>query len=164
MLERAVDQALILAVVTHRELLDVVARTGGHRGIGALRDVAEDHPGATFTRSEAEEQLLALIRAGGLPEPCVDARIDGDEVDFLWPQAKLVVEVDGYRFHSTQAAFERDRLRDARLHAKGFEVMRVSWRRLERDRLALLVDVASALARRMPRDTLDLMVPVVRRP
>jgi very-short-patch-repair endonuclease len=162
-LERAVDQALILAVVTHREILDVVSRTGGHRGIRALRDLAEDHPGATFTRSEAEERLLALIRAGGLPEPCVNARIDDEEVDFLWPQAKLVVEVDGYRFHSTRAAFERDRLRDARLHAKGFEVMRITWRRLERDRLALLVDIASALARRMPRHVLDVMEPAVER-
>jgi very-short-patch-repair endonuclease len=40
------------------------------------------------------------------------------------------VEVDGYAFHATRAAFERDRLRDSDLQASGLAVVRVTWRQI----------------------------------
>jgi very-short-patch-repair endonuclease len=73
----------------------------------------------------------------------------------LWPAATLVVEVDGYRFHSSRAAFECDRIRDARLQAAGLEVLRVTWRRIEREQFSVIAEIAAALARRMPRHALD---------
>jgi very-short-patch-repair endonuclease len=154
-LERAFDQTLVLGVTTQREIAEVLARAGGHRGRRALTDLADDHLTSTVTRSEAEERLLALVRTAGLPEPRVNALLHGYEVDFWWPDAGLVVEVDGYRFHSTRAAFEHDRIRDARLLAAGIEVLRVTWRRLERDRFAVIVEIATALARRTPREAMD---------
>lgn len=155
LLERAFDQALVLGASTHREIADVLKRAGGHHGRRALRELAEDHITTTVTRSEAEERLLALVRVAGLPEPHVNARLHGYEVDFLWPAATLVVEVDGYRFHSSRAAFERDRIRDARLQAAGLEVLRVTWRRIEREQFSVIAEIAAALARRMPRHALD---------
>ncbi|HLI61558.1 MAG TPA: type IV toxin-antitoxin system AbiEi family antitoxin domain-containing protein [Solirubrobacteraceae bacterium] len=155
-LERALDQALVLGLTTHRELADLVARAGGHHGRRVLDDLAIDHRATTVTRSEAEERLLSLIREGGLPEPRVNVRVHGYEVDFHWPEAALVAEVDGYRFHSTRAAFERDRIRDARLHAAGIEVLRFTWRRLEHDRLAVLVELTTVIARRSPRGMIDV--------
>jgi very-short-patch-repair endonuclease len=56
------------------------------------------------------------------------------------------VETDGYRFHSTRAAFERDRLRDAELAARGFRVIRVTWRQLTEQPLAVVARIAGALA------------------
>lgn len=47
----------------------------------------------------------------------------------LWPHAAIVVELDGYAYHSDAAAFERDRERDARLSALGHQVIRVTWQR-----------------------------------
>ena len=41
-------------------------------------------------------------------------------MDFLWPEQKVVAEVDGYGFHSGARAFERDRERDAALAATGY--------------------------------------------
>jgi very-short-patch-repair endonuclease len=76
----------------------------------------------------------------------VNVRIGGHEVDFLWRKERLVVEVDGFGFHSSRAAFEHDRLRDAELQASGFRVMRVTWRQLTRTREATLARIASALA------------------
>jgi very-short-patch-repair endonuclease len=70
-----------------------------------------------FTRSEAEAKPLALIRKARLPTPEVNARIGGYEVDFLWREQGLVVEVDGFAYHSTRRAFERDRRKDAEVHA-----------------------------------------------
>jgi Protein of unknown function (DUF559) len=57
--------------------------------------------------------MLRLLRAAELPTPRVNARVGRFEVDFLWPAHRLIVEVDGYAYHSDRGAFERDRRRDA---------------------------------------------------
>ena len=55
-------------------------------------------------------------------------------VDALWPEQKLIVELDGYAFHgTTRSAFERDRVRDADLQRAGYRVLRLTWRRLHED-------------------------------
>jgi very-short-patch-repair endonuclease len=68
------------------------------------------------------------------------------EVDFLWPAQRLVVEVDGFRFHSSRATFERDRERDAVLAASGYTVVRVTWRQLVDEPEAVVARIAAALA------------------
>jgi len=57
--------------------------------------------------------------------------VAGLEVDAVWPQWRLVAELDGYAFHGTRAAFERDRERDARLQLAGYRVLRFTHRKLE---------------------------------
>ncbi|HET9124756.1 MAG TPA: DUF559 domain-containing protein, partial [Solirubrobacteraceae bacterium] len=155
-LELALDQALVLGIVGYRDIGELLARAGTHRGRRALRELTNDRVATTVTRSEAEERLLALVRAAGLPEPHVNVRLQGHEVDFLWPEARLVVEVDGYRFHSSRGAFERDRVRDARLRAADIEVLRITWRRMERDPFAVVAEIAGALVRRTPAHALAL--------
>lgn len=76
----------------------------------------------------------------------MNATVGGFEVDFLWRDHGLVVEVDGFAFHSSSAAFERDRVRDATLAAAGVGVMRVTWRQLAGGREAILARLAQALA------------------
>ena len=83
-------------------------------------------------RSPLEAQLLALCRGRGLPTPSVNVVIEGLEVDFSWPEQRLIVETDGHRHHGTRAAFERDRERDSVLTAKGWRVVRITHRRLAR--------------------------------
>jgi very-short-patch-repair endonuclease len=60
----------------------------------------------------------------------VNVVIEGFEVDFSWPEQRLIVETDGHRHHGTRAAFERDRERDALLTAEGWRVVRITHRRL----------------------------------
>ena len=76
-------------------------------------------------------------------------RIGRYEVDFFWPEHDLIVEIDGYAFHSSRGAFERDRRRDAELGARGLRVMRVTWRRLADESEALVANLALALGQRM---------------
>ena len=65
----------------------------------------------------------------------------------MWPQQPLIVETDGFEFHSGRTAFERDRARDAEHQARGFRVLRFTWRQLE-DRPELVVArLAQTLAR-----------------
>jgi very-short-patch-repair endonuclease len=101
----------------------------------------------TFTRSEAERALRALIRRAHLPQPRTNARVEGVEVDAHWPEQRLIVEVDGFAFHRTRAAFERDRARDAQLTAAGFRVIRVTWRQLQHEPERVAATIAAALAR-----------------
>ena len=58
--------------------------------------------------------------------------VDGGllEVDFVWPDKRLVVETDGHAVHGTRFAFERDRRRDQRLLLEGWRVARFTWRQL----------------------------------
>lgn len=67
-----------------------------------------------------------MVRSAQLPHPDCNRRLHGYEVDFLWRDQSLVVEVDGYAYHGGQSAFERDRAKDAKLSAAGLEVMRVT--------------------------------------
>jgi very-short-patch-repair endonuclease len=92
-----------------------------------LRYGLDDRAERGRTRSELEDLFLSLCRRHGLPEPEVNTKIEGVEVDFLWREQRLVVETDGYRFHSGRIAFEDDRRRDLHLRTHGLEVMRVSY-------------------------------------
>jgi very-short-patch-repair endonuclease len=85
------------------------------------------------TRSELEARFLTLCRRHRLPQPEVNVPVGPFTVDFFWPAARLVVELDGYRAHSGRTAFEADRARDVELKALGYDVIRLTWRRLAED-------------------------------
>ena len=100
---------------------------------------------AGFTRSEAERRLKALCNAAELPPPRTNARVAGYEVDAYWPAHNLIVELDGYEYHGTRQAFERDRRKDAALVAAGYRVVRITWRRLRRESHAVAAQLAVLL-------------------
>jgi very-short-patch-repair endonuclease len=81
-------------------------------------------------RSELERRLLWLCRRYHLPVPQVNVRIGPFTVDFLWRERRLVVETDGWDAHRGRQAFEDDRVRDAYLRLRGYEVLRFSWRQV----------------------------------
>jgi hypothetical protein len=86
------------------------------RGLHAALDrLPRNHPGAaivhamlsagdTYDRSKAERIMRGLCRRAELPQPVVNVHRHGFLVDFLWPGAKLIVEVDGHGTHGTWAA------------------------------------------------------------
>ena len=66
-------------------------------------------------------------------------------MDCFWPEARLVVEVDGFAYHSSRDSFEGDRRRDADLEARGIRVVRVTWRQITRERTATAARIGGAL-------------------
>jgi very-short-patch-repair endonuclease len=76
----------------------------------------------------------------------VNVLVEGFEVDAVWLDRKLVVELDGYGFHRTPQAFERDRERDAVLQLAGYRVLRLTWRRIEHDPRGVLETLRGLLA------------------
>jgi very-short-patch-repair endonuclease len=144
-LEQAIAQAGRRRLAREDEILAAGARAGRRRGSVVLEQLLG--AGATaYTRSAAERRLLSLIREAGLPPPRVNSRLAGLEVDFVWPRRKLVVEVDGYGYHSDRLAFENDRRRDAKLIALGYRIMRITWRQLCDEPVGVVARLATALA------------------
>ena len=110
-----------------------------------MRALLSRATGPALTRSEAEARFLALVRAAALPEPETNARVGRYEVDFLWRDQGLAVEIDGWQFHSSRKRFEDDRARGAALVAVGLRVLHVTWRQLTDEREAVVARVAQAL-------------------
>lgn len=127
-LGRAAHEAQVLRILSLSSLSAALGRANGRRGAATLRALLEEPPAPT--RSELEDRFLALCRDAGLPSPEVGVYLAGMEVDFLWHRRRLVVEVDGFAFHGTRTAFERDRRRDATLARAGHRVARFSWRQV----------------------------------
>jgi very-short-patch-repair endonuclease len=89
-------------------------------------------PAQALTRSELEARFLELIEEAALPRPLVNTSLDAQdhgrlEVDFHWPEHRLIVETDGFETHGTPTAFTTDRRRDAALTAAGYRVVRFAW-------------------------------------
>jgi very-short-patch-repair endonuclease len=99
-----------------------------------------------WTQSEAESRFLELIAAAGLPAPRVNQLIDGMTVDCVWPDRRLIIEVDGWRWHRLRRDFENDRRRDARLQIAGWRVVRFTAARIRDDPEALIGELRALLA------------------
>jgi very-short-patch-repair endonuclease len=126
-LEQALAVALDRPCTTRQELDRLLVRHPRHPGSGVLRRLLRVARDLARTRSLAEEKLLRLVRDAEIPEPRLNVGVAGYEVDFCWPEQRLVVEVDGRAFHTGYREFQRDRTRGAALAAVGYRVMRVTW-------------------------------------
>ena len=142
-LGRSVEQAQIKGLVTKRDLRAAIDRAPNQSGKPALLAVIEE---PAFTRSEAERRLAALLRAAKLPRPAFNHTVERFEVDALWRVERVIVEFDGYAFHATRAAFERDRRKAAKLTRAGYFVLRTTWRELTEEPHALIARIAEVLA------------------
>jgi hypothetical protein len=141
-LERAYEAAERERVLDTRAVRELIERSHGHRGrrpLIAISAAVSEPP--HHTRSELEERFLALMREASIPEPSVNAWVEGYEVDMLWRAEKVIVELDGWEFHRTRGAFERDRARDVRLQLAGYRLLRFTWRQLETEPEVLIAAV-----------------------
>ena len=101
-----------------------------------------------LSRSELERLFLRVCRRHRLPRPEVNAAVGPYEVDFLWPDQRVVVETDSWRHHGDRTAFERDRARDAHLQRLGFRVLRFTHRQLIHDRSTVVAALRGLLSQR----------------
>lgn len=144
--ERALAQALDRDLVRPRQFSAALERYARRPGVRYLAACLRD--GVDLTRSEAEERFRRLVLRGGLPAPESNVRVGAFEVDFLWREGQVIVEIDGLAYHGSKAAQQRDRRRDAALQAAGYVVMRFTWQRLVQEELTVLVEITRALTLR----------------
>jgi hypothetical protein len=137
-LERSFDQAEISERLDLNAINDQLKRNPTRPGAKAVRDVLETHYiGKTPTWSENEEALLAITRELGIPDPDTNQFIVLDDggpairVDFVWREQRVIVEADSKKWHNTRQRFEQDRVRDQRLTAAGWTIIRTTWRQMK---------------------------------
>jgi very-short-patch-repair endonuclease len=127
-LTRAVNELRIARRLKLEHLADLVARLPRHPGASRVKPLIETRQGPT--RSELEDSFASFARRFDLPPYEFNARVAGYEVDVLFPEQRVIVELDGYEFHGTRQAFERDRERDATTLVAGHITVRITWERL----------------------------------
>jgi putative AbiEi antitoxin of type IV toxin-antitoxin system/uncharacterized protein DUF559 len=146
----------VLAEADYRRLLEpdeIAAILGrGQPGSAALRRALDAHlPRLARTLSVLEERFLGLCETAGLPLPEVNVKVEGLMVDALWPEQRLVVELDGHAAHGSAAAIETDRQRELILRAAGYAVARYTWQQITRQGEEVAADLSRALAARKAR-------------
>lgn len=144
------DEAIYAEATTRSQLLHRArACRSGRAGVSQLIRALDRH-GARRFRSWLEAEAARQWRAAGLPEPSWnvvvrDTRGRIGEVDALFPGGVVVVELDGLRFHSSQAQRRRDRARDRRLVLSGRVVLRFDWEDIVRRPHAVVDEIREAL-------------------
>jgi very-short-patch-repair endonuclease len=149
-LRRVFEKAERKGKLRRRRLAALLAESPTHKGAGRIRSLlATRRRPYAETRSLLEDLLLRICSEHSLPEPLVNAPLLGYEPDFLWPDARFIVEADGGD-HLTPAQRDADNERDAILGRAGYLVRRYSSIALE-DEDAVAGEVLAILAERLPR-------------
>jgi hypothetical protein len=133
-LERAANSCLALrlvAVLDLRRMLNELGKRGrpGTRRFRLLVEKLERARG--HAESGLEDEFLTIVVDHGLPEPHLQVDMfDGDgfiaRVDAIWQPHMVIGEVDSDWLHTAPLDEEADALRDKRLRALGYEVLRFS--------------------------------------
>jgi very-short-patch-repair endonuclease len=146
-LRSALRQAEQLRLTDPLSLHDLAERYPRRPGLASIRALlTEAMLGVNIVRSELEERFQAFLLSAGLPLPKTNQRVEGYEVDCVWPEQRLIVELDGHATHSPTHAFEADRARDRKLQAAGWLVIRITWRQLHQEPQLVEADLRRLLA------------------
>ncbi len=122
-MERSINEADKLGLVRADDLRKALDHHPGERGVARLRLIL-DRRTFRYTRTELERAFIPLARRAGLPLPHTSVYVTGHEVDFHFPDLKLVVETDGLTYHRTPAQQAADRKRDQDHTAAGLTPLR----------------------------------------
>ena len=147
-LTNALNEARVQRLVTDAELRATLRRHWNRRGARALRKLLDTERGPKITRSQAERRALKVMRDHGIEPDASDVQIGSYRADFLFERERLVVEVDGYRYHGTRKRFVSDRRRTAYLAARDYQVFPLTWDDLGPNAPRAMRDLRSALALR----------------
>lgn len=159
------------------ELIDALLRRGlvdmgrikarldaqkGRRGFELLRRLVKDRAvDPAVAESPLETALYALIRKRGLPLPRRQWSImEGDQcigrLDLAYPALMLGIEGDGYAYHSSHQAWQRDHTRDNALVAKGWTLLRFTRADVHQRPDEVATRLREALARSALRQTFPI--------
>ncbi len=137
-LERAVREAQFRGWWHEGQIRQVLARRPSSRLRAYLGDVAP-------TRTMLEDRFLRLCDRHRIPRPSTQQGRK-PRLDFVWPEHRLVVEVDGWEAHRTRIAFQQDRTTTNALQLAGFVVLRFTWEDVTRRPAMVAAQVRRALA------------------
>jgi very-short-patch-repair endonuclease len=157
-LERAWHEAEVRGLRDRVSLPVLLERYPGRRGAKNLRALLEAPEPIGFTRNDFEEAFVALVDAHGLWRPRMNGALALRgrffEIDALWEDERVAVELDSRSVHGTNKNFEGDRQRDRILLAEGWRTVRVTWQQLQDEPDDVVADLKKALGQgRHPHPT-----------
>ena len=141
MLARCVRESIRLRTTTTVEIME--ALTGPHRGRRGSRRLAltvaryEGLP-VHRARSGVEVEALLVLRDAGRPMPKFNHPVAGKEADLVWPEKRLIIEIDGGDYHLDRG---EDALKEELWRGAGFTVTRLPADRVRTDLLAIAPNV-----------------------
>jgi len=144
-LARAVHEAKVRHHTTPAQIEQVLGRRHNWPGARKLRCVIWGE--VPVTLSKLESAFIACVGKAGLSLPEVNRRVDGRYVDCRWPEHRLTVELDSYRYHDTLHAWEQDRQREREARARGDEFRRYTWFDVDQEPAPMLEDLRRLLGR-----------------
>jgi hypothetical protein len=149
-LERAWHEAEVRGLRDRVSLPMLLERYPGRRGTRNLRALLESPEPIGFTRNDFEEAFRSLVADHGIqPRPRMNAplALRGRifEIDALWLEERVTVELDSRSVHGTRKRFESDRQRDRILAAEGYRTVHVTWRQLREEPDDVIADLRKAL-------------------
>jgi hypothetical protein len=150
-LARACHEAGVRHGGTPAQVNAVLVRRPNSSGAEKLRLILRGD--ARVTLSSLEDRFLEVLRKHGLPLPQTNRPAGGRRVDCRWPERKLTVELDSYRYHHSRHAWEQDRRREREARARGDEFRRYTYGDVCEDRGFMLAELRTLLGRspRRPR-------------
>ena len=147
---RALREADFLRLLDLDALSAAVERAHGRKRLGVLREAMAAHRPDEIVRSELEHRFLELVREAGLPPPETNVKLTARgrryEIDCLWREQRVAVELDGRAAHARTAAFEPDRRKDAALNAIGLRPLRFTWLRVSGEPGDVIAELRATLA------------------
>ena len=142
-LARACHEAGVLYRTTPKQVDAVLTQLPNARGRAKLERVLHGEVPVTLSRLEA--RFLSLLREAGLPLPDTNRVAGAHRVDCRWPQLRLTVELDSYRYHNSHHAWNQDRLREREARSRGDDFRRYPWRDVFEDPDFLLKELRELL-------------------
>lgn len=144
----AIDQALYSRTTTLDLMREALALTTKRIGNPTRRELLLDSRDEPW--SEAERELHRLLRKAGITgwKGNKPVRIDGRDIfpDVVFRRLRLVIEVDGRKFHSKPEIFEADRKRQNLLVLHGWRVLRVTANMIRDEPQQVIATIQEAIA------------------
>ncbi len=124
-LARACHEAGVLHGTTPRHVKAVLERRPNARGAAKLKCILVGD--ARVVLSRLEKGFIKLLASDGLPLPLTNRPAGGYRVDCRWPEFRLTVELDSYRYHNSRHAWAQDHRREREARARGEDFRRYNW-------------------------------------
>lgn len=121
----------------------------GKPGSKIVREALQVHmPQLAHTKSPLEDRFLFFCERFGIELPRPNYDVAGYEVDAVWPELQLAVELDGREEHGSPAAVTVDRRRELKIRRAGFELLRYGSEQIGHDAQAAALDLRWAISKR----------------
>jgi hypothetical protein len=145
-LKHIVEEADRLHLLQLDRLAELCELGRGRRALRPIRRLLAEIRAPAKGRSSLEQRFAEFCDEHRLPPPASNVLVLDHEVDALWPDARLIVELDSWGFHRHRAAFERDRARDTRRLVAGYSTIRITHNRLDQEADTLATEVHQLLS------------------